>query len=572
MNADDELIAKILLQDQLQDQAENPYFDDYEDGEDDFLPDAVLKAKAKSRGSNKKGNARKGLASDEDDTPRSKRRKSDTQAAESPFAAGKWTAQEEALFIEALDAYGRDWDKCVAHIGTRDKNNIKSHAQKHFIKLFKHGLPLPLKVQESGSGHTLSGKPLDPESAAARQYMGLPRLPSKKQQQQQHDGSCDHQPPQPATTHQRGKRQRAAPLREADLLPAPSPAGAASLEDSSSSGAPAGGRSEYARSRLRHMPQPSSLSLLDLDAANSHPLTMIKCQRYTAGPAGSEVAGAAPVRVTVGWQARALADLHAHLAHTEIIGLLAGSYRPDARELTVTDVFACRTLGTECDAVNVEMDPDSELEVRDDIRRRGLCVVGWYHSHPVFQPDPSIRDIENQANYQSLFRDEAHGLEPFIGMIIGPYDVRLPSEQSVINYFHVRPVPNSSGTQQQQPMAIEPQLLQPPAAADADADSDDPAAAAAELGELERRMLQLVADYARLPNRTRFDDVWRYAAPVQLEPGRDASTLHKEIVVKPLTRLEKLRHAMGFNMGHSGPAASVITTVCERIQSLWSST
>lgn len=26
--------------------------------------------------------------------------------------------------------------------------------------------------------------------------------------------------------------------------------------------------------------------------------------------------------------------------------------------------------------------------------------MGWYHSHPTFQPEPSLIDIENQYNYQ----------------------------------------------------------------------------------------------------------------------------------------------------------------------------
>jgi hypothetical protein len=54
---------------------------------------------------------------------------------------------------------------------TRDGHSIRSHAQKHFIKLYRDGLPLPLQVAESGSGYTLSGKPLDPDSAAARPYL-----------------------------------------------------------------------------------------------------------------------------------------------------------------------------------------------------------------------------------------------------------------------------------------------------------------------------------------------------------------------------------------------------------------
>ncbi|KAJ8901986.1 hypothetical protein NDN08_004187 [Rhodosorus marinus] len=83
----------------------------------------------------------------------------------------KWSEEEETRFLEALQLYGRDWKKCAQHVGTRDANNFRSHAQKYFIRLYKHGLPVPRKVAETGEGHTLSGKPLDPNSAAARCYL-----------------------------------------------------------------------------------------------------------------------------------------------------------------------------------------------------------------------------------------------------------------------------------------------------------------------------------------------------------------------------------------------------------------
>jgi hypothetical protein len=52
----------------------------------------------------------------------------------------------------------------------RESRAIASHAQKHFIKMMLEGRELPPKVCESGRGYTLSGKPLDPNSAAARSY------------------------------------------------------------------------------------------------------------------------------------------------------------------------------------------------------------------------------------------------------------------------------------------------------------------------------------------------------------------------------------------------------------------
>lgn len=46
------------------------------------------------------------------------------------------------------------------------------------------------------------------------------------------------------------------------------------------------------------------------------------------------------------------------------------------------------------------MDPVSEMNARILFEEKGLSVVGWYHSHPTFEPEPSIRDIENQGMYQ----------------------------------------------------------------------------------------------------------------------------------------------------------------------------
>lgn len=48
------------------------------------------------------------------------------------------------------------------------------------------------------------------------------------------------------------------------------------------------------------------------------------------------------------------------------------------------------------------MDPVSEMAAREVFEQKGLHVVGWYHSHPTFEPEPSIRDIENQTSYQVI--------------------------------------------------------------------------------------------------------------------------------------------------------------------------
>lgn len=96
-------------------------------------------------------------------------------------------------------------------------------------------------------------------------------------------------------------------------------------------------------------------------------------------------------------------DFHSHLAHTEIIGLLGGNFttRGDQKVLQVKSVFPCQSTST---GIQCEMDPSSEMKAREVFADKGFDVVGWYHSHPTFEPHPSIRDIENQTSYQVLSR------------------------------------------------------------------------------------------------------------------------------------------------------------------------
>jgi Myb-like DNA-binding domain len=92
----------------------------------------------------------------------------------------KWTDEEVARFNEGLALYGRDWERLTQHIGTRPLPLVKSHTQKHFIWLAKHGLPVPAKVAETGCGHTMDGKPLDLESRTAMDYLSNDNLRLKQ--------------------------------------------------------------------------------------------------------------------------------------------------------------------------------------------------------------------------------------------------------------------------------------------------------------------------------------------------------------------------------------------------------
>ena len=112
-----------------------------------------------------------------------------------------------------------------------------------------------------------------------------------------------------------------------------------------------------------------------------------------------------PFAVRVCPDAAFLTDLHAHLSDSEIIGLLGGRYISSERCIYIQAAFPCKsTVRSDAGFTDVEMDPVSQIIAGDAIVRHGMTVVGWYHSHPRFQPDPSVTDIENQGNYQNLFQ------------------------------------------------------------------------------------------------------------------------------------------------------------------------
>merc|ERR1712013_812426 len=63
-----------------------------------------------------------------------------------------WSAEEEALFVDGLSQFGRDWSAVAKHIGTGRKTpSIRSHAQVWFLKQLRDGHALPAKMLESGT-------------------------------------------------------------------------------------------------------------------------------------------------------------------------------------------------------------------------------------------------------------------------------------------------------------------------------------------------------------------------------------------------------------------------------------
>ncbi|KAM5248575.1 deubiquitinase MYSM1 [Ctenodactylus gundi] len=133
-----------------------------------------------------------------------------------------------------------------------------------------------------------------------------------------------------------------------------------------------------------------------------------------------------PFQVKVASEALLIMDLHAHVSMAEVIGLLGGRYSEVSKVVEVCAAEPCNSLST---GLQCEMDPVSQTQASEALAVRGYSVIGWYHSHPAFDSNPSLRDIDTQAKYQSYF---SRGGAKFIGIIVSPYNRSNPLPYSQI--------------------------------------------------------------------------------------------------------------------------------------------
>ncbi|XP_016144465.1 histone H2A deubiquitinase MYSM1 [Sinocyclocheilus grahami] len=178
-------------------------------------------------------------------------------------------------------------------------------------------------------------------------------------------------------------------------------------------------------------PKPSKLPK---QRGSFDPFQLIPCKAF-----GEETEE--PFRVIVCAEALIVMDIHAHVSMGEVIGLLGGTYEEEKKVLKICAAEPCNSLST---GLQCEMDPVSQTQASELLGAKGQSVVGWYHSHPAFDPNPSLRDIDTQAKYQSYF---SRGGAPFIGMIVSPYNSNNPSPLSQTTCLLVQEETGPSGPQ-----------------------------------------------------------------------------------------------------------------------------
>lgn len=62
------------------------------------------------------------------------------------------------------------------------------------------------------------------------------------------------------------------------------------------------------------------------------------------------------------------------------------------------------------------------MEQSTNLLSEGYDLLGWFHSHPFFAPNPSRTDVQTQAGMQAQFSKEAD--RPYIGLIMSCVDMK----------------------------------------------------------------------------------------------------------------------------------------------------
>mmetsp|Transcript_8529 Transcript_8529/g.12528 ORF Transcript_8529/g.12528 Transcript_8529/m.12528 type:complete len:162 (-) Transcript_8529:443-928(-) len=74
----------------------------------------------------------------ESEEPAKRTRKRKDRSAVEPGQSRYWTSHEHKLFLEALRVYGhKDLKNISQYVGTRNMTQVRTHAQKYFMRLMK---------------------------------------------------------------------------------------------------------------------------------------------------------------------------------------------------------------------------------------------------------------------------------------------------------------------------------------------------------------------------------------------------------------------------------------------------
>ncbi|XP_052867706.1 MPN domain-containing protein CG4751 [Anopheles cruzii] len=163
-----------------------------------------------------------------------------------------------------------------------------------------------------------------------------------------------------------------------------------------------------------------------------------------------------PFLVTVSTSTLLVMDFHCHLTNHEVCGYLGGTWDINAHNLSITHAFPCRNTRHDRDKAAL-----CELQIQKLMIKKNINLVGWYHSHPRFPVQPTLRDCDAQLDYQIRMRGPTEASYiPCIGFICSPYDEQNTALESNVMSFWVTPPPENRPSEYGRPMLMTYTLVQ----------------------------------------------------------------------------------------------------------------
>lgn len=92
----------------------------------------------------------------------------ENRTADKRIKQGRWTEEEQRLFANAVQIYGKRWKKLEQVMGTRTSTQCRSHGQKYFLKLKRE----QAQIKGSDSPQDESSDSLGEESSDMLQELG----------------------------------------------------------------------------------------------------------------------------------------------------------------------------------------------------------------------------------------------------------------------------------------------------------------------------------------------------------------------------------------------------------------
>ncbi|KAK2140678.1 hypothetical protein LSH36_1280g00098 [Paralvinella palmiformis] len=141
------------------------------------------------------------------------------------------------------------------------------------------------------------------------------------------------------------------------------------------------------------------------------PNTLVECTPFAA------LGKIQPFSLSISTNCMLLMDFHCHLTTSEVVGYLGGKWDPGTQHLSVEQAFPCK-----CRLGDKETAPGIESKIKERMHSDGLTLAGWYHSHPNYSANPSLRDLEAQIEYQLQMKGPGESIQPCVSLIISPYN------------------------------------------------------------------------------------------------------------------------------------------------------